>query len=164
VKTSEQINETIARALDRYEPEPNSGCWLWTGPRHRDGYGYLCHARRDLGFPEGLVHRLSWLIHRGPIPAGLRVLHRCDTPPCMNPAHLFLGTQAENVADMVAKRRHRSSKPGVLNPRAKLTYELADAIRAGRRAGLDLAELAETYRVGISTIFRVVHGQNWVRA
>lgn len=79
-----------------------ASCWLWTAAKTPDGYGKLgirCYME--------YAHRLSWEMHRGPIPAGMLVLHRCDTPSCVNPAHLFIGTQFDNMQDMVAKGRRR---------------------------------------------------------
>ena len=78
-------------------------CWLWTGARSDHGYGVL----RPQAAPQVRVHRLSWAMHRGPIPEGLHVLHRCDVRSCVNPDHLFLGSQADNMADMWAKQRGR---------------------------------------------------------
>lgn len=78
-------------------------CWLWTGSLHRQGYGMI------QGSSEGkivLAHRVSWEIHYGPIPDRLSVLHHCDTPGCTRPDHLFLGTQSDNMNDMVQKGRH----------------------------------------------------------
>ena len=81
-------------------PEPNSGCWLWLSAVNRLGYGRIRWRRRDF-----MAHRASWLAYRGPIPKGLLVCHKCDVPSCVNPDHLWLGTQLANLADQVRKRR-----------------------------------------------------------
>jgi hypothetical protein len=78
----------------------SDGCWTWSGVRDRDGYGKLRDAGKRLR-----AHRVSYTLHVGPIPDGMFVLHRCDSPPCVNPAHLFLGTNLDNIADRHAKAR-----------------------------------------------------------
>jgi hypothetical protein len=87
--------------MDRAMPVPESGCWIWLQSTIAEGYGRLQLPGRKV-----LAHRLSYETFIGPIPDGMLVLHRCDVPPCINPAHLFLGTHADNSDDKVAKRRH----------------------------------------------------------
>ena len=98
-------------------PEPNSGCWLWLGRCDGKGYGR---------FNNTMVHRLSYLAARGPISAGLLVLHKCDVPGCINPDHLFLGTALDNARDRDRKGRggHGQPKPGLRKPadRAGITF------------------------------------------
>lgn len=77
-------------------------CWEWIGLKNPSGYGEF----RVDGI-HWLAHRYSWWLHRGPIPDGLCVLHRCDFPPCVNPDHLWLGTRTDNHADMIRKGRNR---------------------------------------------------------
>lgn len=84
---------------------PESECWLWTGPKTPAGYGTL--KMMVHGVPLFLAHRVAWsLANEAPIPKGMHVLHSCDRPPCCNPSHLRLGTNAENVKDSVLKGRH----------------------------------------------------------
>jgi len=73
-------------------------CWTWTGARNRKGYGEIGAKGR-----VQKAHRIAWELTYGPIPEGLDVLHHCDNPPCCRPDHLFLGTDADNMADMMAK-------------------------------------------------------------
>ncbi len=95
----------------KHQPVPFSGCWLWTAAAAGNGYGYIGRGRAGEGMEY--AHRVSWKIHKGPIPKGKQVLHRCDTPPCVNPDHLFLGDVSANMRDCVAKGRHNAGR-GVL--------------------------------------------------
>ena len=87
---------------ERVSPEPNSGCWLWTGRYQTFGYGDIQLYRNA---PHISAHRASWSIHSGDIPDGMCVCHKCDVPECVNPDHLFLGSQQDNMLDAHKKGR-----------------------------------------------------------
>jgi hypothetical protein len=92
------------RFESKFIPEPFSGCWLWTGGSFNQRYGQMKSNGKRI--PQ-LAHRIAWELYRGQIPEGLCVLHRCDTPLCVNPDHLFLGTHRDNNLDMRVKGRER---------------------------------------------------------
>lgn len=130
------------RLMEKVAEDPSTGCWLWFGSVGAMGHGQIRSGggtradRRIL-----MTHRVAWEYWRGPIPAGIVVCHQCDTPQCVNPDHLFLGTKADNSRDMVAKGR---SKRGLDLPHAKFSDETVAAIRA--EVGLTQAEIAAKYR------------------
>ena len=136
----------------------SDGCWTWTAASNEKGYGVI-------GAGNGrnvLAHRASWSLAFGPIPDRLKVLHRCDVPSCVRPDHLFLGTAADNTADMIAKGRMRHSpRRGESNYRARLTDERVRYIRQERTRGRTLASLAAEIGVHLSTIHYASNGKNW---
>jgi hypothetical protein len=148
----ENYSRSVAeRFHKKYERVPFSGCWLWTGSTVRDGYGTLM-LRCAPNQKACQAHRASWLIHRGEIPVGLKVLHRCDVPACVNPEHLFLGSQRDNMLDMNAKGRR-----GKL-PRRKLTESAVAEIRDTYvRSYGSLLAAAQKYGVSTMTIMRVLN-------
>jgi len=136
------------------------GCWLWQGKIGAGGYGNCSFMSESWR-----VHRLAWTLTHGPIPEGLFVCHTCDRRSCFNPAHLFLGTQSENVRDAVAKGRWHAIPPrhsGSNHPQAVLTETLVREIRGRyvpRRVTIPM--LAELYGVSASTIWYILHGDTW---
>lgn len=132
------------------------GCWCWTGARVRGRYGHFSSSpdgRRRLVYS----HRWSWEYYFGPIPEGIDVLHKCDNPPCVNPRHLFVGTHAENMADMARKGRANPPK-GEKNIRAELNDE---KVRFIRSSNLSVRELARLYGVGPTCIHHARTGRTW---
>lgn len=145
---------TFAQHLERsVMPEPNSGCWLWTGWMNWAGYG---RWKNDAG-KEVLAHRASWEHHNGPIPNGLDVLHKCDVRCCVNPAHFFLGTQADNNADCRSKGRH-VAPAGALHGRAKLSEREVLAVLGDPRPATVLAAKMGMHPTSLTAIRR---GKNW---
>lgn len=127
----------------------SGSCWLWRGAKDRKGYGKINIAGRYVQ-----THRASWMEFKGD-PGPYFVCHHCDIPACLNPEHLFLGSQMDNMADMTAKKRQSK---GTEMPQAKLTEDLVRLIRAGTKScrlwGIEL---------GISpmAVWNARHGKTW---
>ncbi len=145
----------LERFNEKWEPEPMSGCWLWTGCCQSDGYG---HLRNQSGKMQQ-AHRISWELNVGEIPDGLCVLHRCDTRTCVNPKHLFLGTQADNVRDMLTKGRLVSSF-GESNGWSKLTEQDVRKIRA-LEGQVTAIEIGKIFGVSGRHIGSIHRRQRW---
>jgi hypothetical protein len=98
---SATLLERLLSFVDSSDPD---ACWEWRGNRHQQGYGFIKVNPRNL-----LAHRVSYELHVGPIPGGMVVCHQCDNPPCINPAHLRVGTQADNMRESVERGRHANA-------------------------------------------------------
>ncbi len=132
----------------------SDGCWLWTGARTPHGYGCLSRSGE-----RALASRVSWELHHGPIPPGLHVLHRCDNPPCVRPDHLFLGTHADNMADMARKKR---IPVGAARWNAKLTPEIVREIRKRYKQGdCAVGQISDELGCSHSLISMIVRRKRW---
>jgi hypothetical protein len=142
------------------EPEPNTGCWLWTGKMFRNGYGCVSSG------PKGnerylLAHRVSRELFHGDRPDV--VMHSCDNRACVNPAHLRAGTQMDNVKDCMAKGR-KTAPPrldGSLRHNAKLTESDISEIARMRREGMSQRLVGEAFGVKQALISKIERGLAW---
>lgn len=134
------------------------------GARHPSGYGFI-FAGPTYPSNERFVkaHRLSWEIHNGPVPHGFGVLHRCDNPPCVNPAHLYVGTNADNARDRAVRKRGKEHRQnGAANDNAKLREVDVRAIIALLETGrFSQGRLAKMFGVGQPQVSRIARRENW---
>lgn len=131
-------------------------CWPWIHSTNSHGYGTV-----GRGGTQYMAHRVAYQLSHGDIPKGMYVLHRCDNRPCCNPIHLFLGTHADNMADMKTKGRARGgNRPGEANSRAKLTAAQVREIRQRLSTEPQMA-LAREFGVSQTTISRILSGKRW---
>lgn len=128
-------------------------CWVWRGSFTNRGYGTFAPTKKRRVY----AHRYSFWLHKGPIPEGCCVCHSCDNPACWNPHHLFAGTPAENVADMISKGRRAITRVfGKANPNTKLSDDDKITIVKLRASGVTVKELMAKYDVGPTAIRRVL--------
>lgn len=150
---------TVSQKIELFKnclPHPRTKCWVWTSTYNPEGYGRIVIKGRFIG-----AHRISYEQHTGLIPAGQIVRHRCDNPRCVNPEHLELGTQKENIADCISRGRRiqrGSSRPGEKNPAALLT---ADQVRIIRSRSESYSKMATRFGVHKSTIAAIIARRLW---
>jgi hypothetical protein len=152
------MSKLPARIEDKIIPEPMSGCWLWLGAVDKDGYGKTSDSASGLK-RYVRAHRLVYELLVGSIPEGENLLHSCDNPYCVNPDHLWPGSQADNVRDRDRKgRTNRAPCPGEKNNRAILNEAKVIEIRASKEP---LKVLADRYGVSVPCIKGVRGRVNW---
>ena len=155
----EKTAERFWANVDKRGPDE---CWEWKGARSRFGYGYF-HAPC---IRQTLAHRAAYIIHNGPFPSLAAgrcvVMHKCDNPPCVNPAHLSVGTHLDNVQDMIKKSRGRYSY-GSAHHSAKLTELDAECIRRCYATRVfSMALLAKSFGVSLGVVQNILSGRAWV--
>ena len=147
-----RFDGTIAERFEHYNlPEPNSGCWLWIGTYDHWGYGVL-----NVGPKKRKAHQISHELFKGPS-RGLHVLHQCDLPCCVNPDHLYLGTDQDNANDRV-RRGRQPDHVGTTNPNAVLTEKQVLAIRTDSRPQ---QAVANDYSISIHSVSAIKRRLNW---
>ena len=151
------VKGEIVRSLwdrfhEKFIPEPNSGCWLWVGSRGSRDYGQIWFNGIER---YKSAHRVSWILFKGKIPDGLCVLHHCDVEACVNPDHLFLGTNADNKHDSIRKGRNCY---GIKHQFAKLT---PDQVKEVRKKKFTLKKYAERFNVSLSAISAAQKRKSW---
>ena len=146
-------------------------CWIWTASKRNKGYGAFTYVWNGKSIQDR-SHRFSYVLHVGPIPDGLMVLHECDNPPCVNPAHLFLGTNQDNIEDMLTKGRHvpggthcgenNRYRKGIDHPFARLNPEIIRQIRDDHADNnLSCGSLACKYGIRTIHAWKIVNRRLW---
>lgn len=148
--------DALSRFSEKVMPVPESGCWIWIASLRSDGYGMFSLGERQRA--PVAAHRISYEMHRGSIPPGAFVCHRCDTRCCVNPGHLFLGTNVTNMRDMVAKQR---STRGSRHPNAKLSERDIRPIRKRLAAGETMPSIARDFQASWRAIANIKYGHTW---
>ena len=131
----------------KYVVDVETGCWEWSGTTGTFGYGAFSINNGTMK-----AHRYSYELHYGSIPKGMKVCHTCDNPSCVNPEHLFLGTQSDNMKDMLNKDRSGA---------AKLTIQLVSEILMWLKLGYTVVDIAASYNVSYSAISHIKNGRSW---
>lgn len=138
--------------IERSIPVTESGCWLWLGAIGANGYGSITANKKQIG-----AHRASYMAFKGKIPKGMLVMHSCDTPTCVNPDHLSIGTHSDNMRDK--SHKHRGNSPSGTRHRShKLTLEDVRNIRLDQRKQ---QTIAFEYGVSHQTIWAIKTGLIW---
>jgi hypothetical protein len=158
-------DDSIKKRLAKYSVPAASGCLEWHGYRDVYGYGILLVTANGKKANKK-AHRIAYEQANGPIPNGMFVCHKCDNRACIEPSHLFLGTPADNNADMMRKGRYKPGgkpQPGSKNGRAKLNEQQVLGIRVlVKDFGISAAAIARSLTISPSAVQRASSGQRWL--
>lgn len=159
IALSQKDIERFWSKVDRNGP---NGCWIWKSANNGAGYGKF-YVKDSGKVPYIYAHRLSWELANGPIQNGLWVLHKCDNPSCINPEHLFLGTQTDNMQDAAHKGRikQRAWPLGEGNHNAKLKESDVKEIKIMIQNKVALNVIAKKFGVSTQAIFMIKAGISW---
>lgn len=147
----------VARFLSNVDQLASDQCWNWRGIDNSNGYRRFSYKDQ-----HRLAHRVAYEIFFGPIPEGMNVCHRCDNRKCVNPEHLWLGTQSDNLSDAVAKGRMRlPDTSGARNGNTALTWEKVRAIREMHGRGIRKFHIAKLFGVSASTVGNITNHETW---
>lgn len=154
-------DKTLARFWSKVDRKGPDECWLWTGQIGTNGYGKFTMKMPDNKSPHRSSHQVSYEIECGDR-NGLYVLHKCDVPACVNPKHLWLGTQKQNLQDMFNKQRHAIIIiRGEAQKNSKLTVTLVKSLRSLRIAGMTYKKLSEKFSISPSLARKVCVREIW---
>lgn len=161
----ESTHPAVRIVIERFEalvsPEPMSGCWLWAGAPG-DGKPNGQYGRFRMNGKQWRAHRAAWILFRGSIPSEKHVLHRCDNPACVNPEHLFIGSNVDNVADRVTKGRSGwKERKGESHPMRKLSEDDVRSIRLRSLSGESGRALALEFGIHYATVSEIKNRRKW---
>ena len=168
VKRPKFTKKWIRSFWNKVDCKDDVDCWEWTASKIHNGYGQKGWSGDDGDkYKPWLAHRLSWMIaHRRFIPRGNVIMHMCDNPSCVNPSHLSLGTQLDNINDKVNKGRQACGDDvaiyGERHGHTQLTNNLVDAMAHSLRLGLTRKRVAEKYGVKYGIVKRIASGTDWI--
>lgn len=141
------------RFLSKVDTRGDEECWIWKSSVNKNGYGK---------FGVTTAHRMSYILFVGNIPDGMLVCHTCDNPPCVNPKHLFLGNNLDNIRDCVNKgRQHKQG--GEDSHNHKLTWNIVLDMRTMHNNGVLKKDIAEKYNISRSHVSRITLGKSWIK-
>lgn len=165
-ESPEEISARIRSSAERrllasIDIDLRTGCWNWAKSKNKRGYGYIGVGSQKTEHKAKLAHRVSaWLFLNIDLDSALEVCHTCDTPSCVNPDHLFVGTHADNMRDMFAKGRRQAAK-GERSGVAKVTGEQVKEIRRRLDEGEQQVPLAREYGIAQTQVSRIKRRESW---